>query len=107
MKKKIIIYSQGNSVRCLFEVQTDNITPRNGDIRHPGGMRTSLSCWRKNFQGRTGCDPQPQQGLALDWGTEKRGFTGEKKEHSSLLACENCSKSQWGKTRLWEHLRRE
>lgn len=54
MKKKIIIYSQGNSVRCLFEVQTDNITPRNGDIQHPGGMRMSLFCWRKTSRAGLG-----------------------------------------------------
>lgn len=26
-KKKIIIYSWENSVRCLFEVKTDNVIP--------------------------------------------------------------------------------
>lgn len=50
MKKKNIIYSWENSVKCLFEVKIDNVIPRNRDNRHPGGIKMIISYLRKAFQ---------------------------------------------------------
>lgn len=49
MKKKMIIYSWENSLRCLFEVKSDNVIPWSRNNQHPGGMRMILSNLRRAF----------------------------------------------------------
>lgn len=48
-KKKIIIYSWENSVRCLFEVKTDNVIPWNRTIGILEGWECSSPTWEKPF----------------------------------------------------------
>lgn len=58
MKKKIIIYSQGSSVRCLFEVQIDNTIPQKGDFSILGDEDEPLLLG-KNFRAGLGVTLSP------------------------------------------------
>lgn len=57
MKKKIIIYSQGSSVRCLFEVQIDNTIPQKGDFSK--GDKDEPLLLGKNFRAGLGVTLSP------------------------------------------------
>lgn len=67
MKKKNIIYSWENSVRCLFEVKIDNVILWNRDNQHPGGIKMIISYLRKAFQCLT-------QAVGLDETISHSGF---------------------------------